>query len=716
MATPPLPPGLTLDDPNAPAQPRALPPLPPGVSFDQAAINVQMRPIYPMGGRPELGQQPYMQIPAPGQIAGADDANFGAALKSNLVEDEQTKKRLIADSLFPNDPRGVDRVGFIEGKPVFVNDQGALQYVSGAVTRGAAGLVANAPEMAGGAAGALYGGPGGAVAGSTLGATGARGWKRVLGNLVFDEPQTMGGNAADLGVEAAANLGGAVLGKAAAGFAGRARPIDFTPRQLRLAEQMWQQIKDRTGVDLDLALASGDRKLIAVREYAAKYPGRVADMVEARDEIMQGQFNTAVDRVLNMVASAKPDEVAGQNAISAADAVLRLTKKEIQQRVAPIYQAAYRSASVITSPRINQLTELKDVRDAIAKARYTIALENRGMPKVIDRDPRTLEPILVDADEPLSLEVLDLTKQHLDDRVEQLAKNGENRTAVALADVRDDIKDFLDNISTQTIRARNPKQTDTVISLYKQARAEYGRLYQERLTPLENSPVGVLAKMHPQNAALAANVLRRSNVTPQQIAVLKGGLSRSNPEAYKDLVRLYLGQEWDTAQAVAQSGDVINPAGKFLSSVFRTPAQRDRVVAMLPPQTADVMEDVMMAAERLSKTPIGSSRQPGPTTARDQLITEQLKYRALSALKWLIAPKQSLKEAAEDRALETGIESLTEALLDPAKRAQLKQITKMKPSTQQAILLASILGGQGIQVGAGGGSATELPAQMVPRQ
>lgn len=713
MAAPAPPPGFTLDDPNAPAQPRVPPPLPPGFSFDQAASNVQMRPIYPMGGRPELGQQPYMQIPAPGQIAGADDANFGAALKSNLVEDEQTKKRLIADSLFPGDPRGIDRVGLIDGKPVFVNDQGVLQYVSGAATRGAAGLVANSPEMIAGTVGALAGSP---VIGSTIAATGARGLKRTFANLVFDEPQTVAGNAADLGIEAAANLAGAVVGKGVAGFAGRARPIDFTPRQLSAAEQTRQHVWDRIGVDLDLAVASGDRKLIAVREYAAKYPGRTADLIEARDEIMQGQFNSAVDRVLNMVADAKPDEVAGQNAISAAEAILRLTKKEIQQKVSPIYRAAYESATEITDPKILQLAELKDVKQSIAKARYTIALENRGMPKAIDRDPKTLEPILVDANDPLSLEVLDLTKQHLDDRVEDLVKNGDNRTAVALADVRDDIKDFLDNISTRTIRARNPKQTDTVISLYKQARAEYGRLYQERMTPLENSPVGVLAKMHPQNAALAANVLRRSNVTPQQIAVLKGGLSRSNPEAYKDLVRLYLGQEWDTAQAVSQSGDVINPAGKFLSSVFRTPAQRDRVVAMLPPKTAEVLEDVMFAAERLAKTPLGSSRQPGPTTARDQLITEQLKYRALSALRWIIAPKQSIKEAAEDRALETGIESLTEALLDPTKRAQLKQITKMQPSTQQAIMLASILGGQGIQTAVGGGDATALPAQMVPRR
>lgn len=41
--------------------------------------------------------------------------------------------------------------------------------------------------------------------------------------------------------------------------------------------------------------------------------------------------------------------------------------------------------------------------------------------------------------------------------------------------------------------------------------------------------------------------------------------------------------------------------------------------------------------------------------------------------------------------METGVTALTEALLNPAKRMQLKQIARMAPSTKQLLLLSGLL-------------------------
>ena len=58
--------------------------------------------------------------------------------------------------------------------------------------------------------------------------------------------------------------------------------------------------------------------------------------------------------------------------------------------------------------------------------------------------------------------------------------------------------------------------------------------------------------------------------------------------------------------------------------------------------------------------------------------------------------------------------SLTEALIDPTKRAQLKQIARMSPSAQQAIQLAGFLGEQGIKTAIEDEGGSTMPAAMMP--
>lgn len=696
---PPPPPGFQLvDEPQLP--PAGTPSLPPGFTFDEAAAareaqaqeRNRSRLGTAVGPRPGFEAIPGQGLPgSPGYRAPmelprplpAKDANFGAALKTNLVEDEQTKLRLIAEQLFPGDPNGIKRVGLVEGRPVFVNDDGKLQFVSSTLSRGSAGAIANAPEFVAGTVGSFASSP---VIGATAGVAGVRGLKRAAAGLIFDEPQTISGNLADLGKEAAVTAVGGLAGKGLQRLADRGRIVDFTPADLTRAEATRQQIKLRTGIDLDLAQASGDRKLLALRDYASRYPGHTADLLEAQDDIAQGQFQKATDRVLNMVAKSAPAEIQGGDAMGAAQFTLKAARQRVQEAVKPYYDAAYASKTEITNPQMLRLAELDEIGGAIREARRIINLR-AGRVAVTDEDP-------------LSLEMLDYAKQSLDDEVERLAAKGKTNKAAALADARDKMKSFLDNVSKGNIRTVDPAASpDRVISLYKAARAKYAESYEQFVTPLENSPIGVLANMHPRNSQLAARVLSDPGVTPYQIAVLKGGLSKSNPDAYRGLVRLWLTKKWDEAQQITQAGDTINPAGKFLQSIMRTPQQRDNVRAMLPADAADALDDLMAAAEKLAKTPLGTSRVSGSNTARDQQITEMLKGRALASLRWLMYPRQSLKEAAEQQVLETGITDLTEALIDPAKRGQLRQIARMPPSQRQLILLGTVVGGQAMKVG-----------------
>jgi len=166
-----------------------------------------------------------------------------------------------------------------------------------------------------------------------------------------------------------------------------------------------------------------------------------------------------------------------------------------------------------------------------------------------------------------------------------------------------------------------------------------------------------------------------------------------------------LGQRFNAALKETQTGDVVNPAGKFRQAVFGTPQDRQKAVAMLPPGTVKDFEELMFAAERLASTPIA-----GSNTMRDTEIKEQLQGTGAVIFRWLTSPRKSVVDAAEQRALEQGTVAITEALLDPTKRAQLKRVVKMKPSARQALMITTLLSGQA----ATNAAADELSEDRIP--
>lgn len=624
-----------------------------GGPFDLAPINGQL-----------------MTVP---QAAPAQSANFGASLKSALVEDPETQRRLIAESLFPGDPSGINRVGFIEGSPAYVDDQGVLRKVSPGLVRFGAQMTANLPETIGATVGA-----GAGVAGATLGAVGARGLKRAAAGYVFDEPQTIEGNIKDLAGEAALNLATAGAGRGVTRFADRAKIVDFSPRDLKNAEQVRQYVKRTMDIDLDLAQASGDRKLIAIKAYAARYPGKSADLIQAADEAAQGQFMAATDRVLDAVANAKPFEVAGSDAINSAQMAIRLARQNVYQQVKPLYEAAYAAKPQISNPRLLSMLKLPYFQQAYLAGQRIAKLEGNALK----------------AGEKPDLRALDYTKQGLDDQIEKLVQAGRRKEAAALIERKNEFVKFLDNVTDDK---------------YQQARKAYADLIEQTVSPLENGPVGVLAKIEDRQAAIAAaKIFDDRGITPAQITTARSAIEKQNPDVWNSLVRTYVSGKMDRALREAQTGEVINPAGKLRQALYGRTSDREKLKAMLPPGASSALDDLMTAAEKLASTPIA-----GSNTMRDTEIKEMLGSQGAVVFRWLTSPRQSITDAAERRALEQGTQAVTEAILDSAKRAQLRQVARMAPSTRKALLMTSIITGQ---VGAAGTGAAGMigPDDQIP--
>jgi hypothetical protein len=437
------------------------------------------------------------------------------------------------------------------------------------------------------------------VTGAAVGGAGGRALKRGVSELVFDEPATPASVAKEMAGEGAINLVAGGLGKAVSGFAGRGKIIDFSPANVRTAEQARQYVKQSTGIDLDLAQASGDRKLLALRDYAARYPGRTAELIQAADEVAAGQLDTATNRVLDTIAKSTPSEIAGKEGVNAAQVVIRAARGKVSQEVKPLYQAAYDSVPEVTDPEILSMLELPHFPQALRSARKLAILEGSSVARVaskvapdkqiaaaatqdeldsvaralqlFDESPTpamqalesaymrrskelktggaTAAPQSAEKSDAPSLRDLDYVKRGLDDVVETLMRKGKRQEAAALIGRKNEFIEKLDGLSDQK---------------WKTARDRYRELTKSNVEPLEKGIVGVLAQIKDPLASRAAvRIFSDPNVTPQAINLAKTALEKQNPEAYAGLVRQYLATRWNQALKTTQGGDVINPAGKF---------------------------------------------------------------------------------------------------------------------------------------------------------
>lgn len=639
----------------------------------QFASELQKRHPEQFPGEPQVDPYAFQRGP---RVQAPGSSNFGASVKAGLVEDPGTKRRLIAESLFPGDPKGVERVGFMEGEPVYVDSDGTLRRLSGSAASFGANVISNAPEIAGSVVGSFA--TGNPVTGAALGGAGGRGAKRGLAQLVFGEPATPGSVAGEMTTEGALGLAAGGVGKGVARFADRGRIVDFTPQNIKSAEQAREYIKQSTGIDVDLAQASGNRKLIAIRNYAARYPGKSAEVIQAVDEAAQGQLDTAVNRLLNAVAKATPVEIAGANGVNAARLAIKAAREKAYADVGPLYEAAYAAKREVTNPRLLTMLKLPYFKQSFAAGQRIAKLEGKALKEGQKPDLRSL----------------DYTKRALDDQIEMLTEAGRRQEAAALIERKNDFLTFLDNVSGDK---------------YKLARNRYAELARGSIEPLEQGAVGVIAKIqNPKTATAAARIFSDRNITPAEIRATRVALLQQNPEAWNGLVRQWIGMNWNRALKQSQTGDVGNPAGKLRQALIGDPTQKAKMEAALGPGGLQAFDDLMNAAESLSRTPIR-----GSDTSFNEEINRQLRGRGALVLRWLTAPRSSAIQAAEQRALDQSVEAITEALLNPAKRGQLRQVVRMPLSTRKAIILSTILSGQAAKLAAA--SEVDAPPEAVTR-
>jgi hypothetical protein len=667
------------------------------------------------------------------------DFNFSAAFKQSLLRDPKTQIRVVAQDLFPNDPKAEDRFGFINGRLAYADSDGQLKYASGKAAEFLGSLLGNTPEIVAGTVGSLTTSP---VIGGTAGVVGARGIKNAVAASIFDEPQTISGNLKDLALVGATEMGGGLVAKGGLAAANRGRVVDVTPANLGQAQAKQAAIKGETGVDVDLALASGDKRLLALRNFLAQQPNETASKIQAADQLASGQFDEATKRVLDLVANPAPADVAGAAGVNAAQDAIRTVRKSVSAQVDPLYKAAYKAVPVIDRttkqgeaildylklPYFQQAFRdgqtLRALETGSAKAPRTRVSDtiSKGGPEsfekastIVSSTPTGAKQItsrlesgstsdvaegkLVhrevtehrDITRP-SLEELDYTKRSLDERIEKLFESGQRQRARALKIKRDEFVQALDSLPNQQWQA---------------ARKAYGELAEKEIAPLENGVVGVLAKIKdPKAATAAAKLFRDENVTAGEVFRARKAIEAESKEAWQGLARQYIAKEFNAAKRVTQGGSEVNVSGKLHQRIWGDPAARARMNAALGKDASDALRGLMETAETLGQAPIrGSNTQP------NLAIQTMLEGPSGFWMKAVLNPRSTLVQGATKNAVEANSAKLWEALSDPAKVKQLKFAVRISDPARRATFITATILGQSTRAAAGPARSNESTQQ-----
>jgi len=594
-----------------------------------------------------------------------------------LVEDQDTKLRILAHNLFPNDPNGLGRVGFdAHGQPVYVGDDNKLHKVASGTTKFGANALAYSPEMVAGTVG-LFGGFGSSAA---L-AGGANILKRQIAGPLLGEPYDPASRLKTAAVEGVSAELGTGAGRALAGVRDAGRPaIEYPAEEIARATAVRNRVFTNTRIRLNLADASDDPFIKSVYQYGWRQPGQASRDLRADRTMNDLQYAAETDRVLNLIAHPETSERTGQAALDAAQEAMRRAQARANNIADPYYHAAWDAHPIVRDPTVLSFFNFPGFGEA-----YDRGLDLARMERV------PLRPF-----QPPSLRTMDYWLRALKEQSRTLRPT--NATMAGAMDQR------IGELDT-ALQAAYPE--------LQQARTVYRTARMALVEPLENGKVGALADIpDPQARTAAAQIFADKNVSSQHIAETRRAIESVNPQAWRGVVRQWLASKWDDALQRTQSGEQRNAAGKMQAEVFGTPHDEEIAQAMLTPAQYNAFNELMFAARRLGSTPVG-----GSTTPQDLAIGKALEGNINPVMEVVSGARHPFK-SAEDVARKAGREQnilhLTSALLDPNQSQRLAVITRMRPGRRQALLLSTLMSEEAakrfLQTAAGDGKNSELIA------
>ena len=622
----------------------------------------------------------------------AKGASFGALVKSSMADDPQTKMRIFAKSRFPKleESDALSRYGIIDGDIVYLDADGKIKKespsgVTGFVKEMGAGLIGQAPAVIGGTAGAIMGAPAGpaaAAGGAALGAAGGKGFSQVISNLLYDEPQTPGGNAAGMATEAAVSGGTTYLGsKIAQKIGERAVARDIAKLDRPKADALIQQGKN-IGVDLNVAQATNLPSLKGRYEVL----GRLEPSMDIIDENRLLQGNQAANASRTFMDMFTPRPVSGQTAGEGARAGAKSALDSMAENRAiaskPWYDKALAASVDTKDETLSKLADTPAFKSAFERGQRIAANEGVDIGAASN-----------------TMKALHYTKLGLDDLIATAPREGIGSTeSRAIVGVKNQLLKFMDSQSKD----------------YARARSIYGH-YMPTLSAKREGLLGAIADLPDTAVNDAAKKVFNPTNSPEEIRSLRSTFFRYDQgEKWNGMLKSYLQDTFEKAGQEFKSGagGIRGQAPAWRAMLMGNLKQAVNLKAAMTDPQFNAMKDMMDVFEAMGRvTGAGGSPTMPLQEAAKQLRDDAGRgvigniTRIAEPQNWARDIGQWLNEARMGR----HAEEMARVMTSPDGINKLKQLKQLSIMDKRLVSGFSSLFGVGNQ---GNQSAEDMPIRQ----
>lgn len=638
--------------------------------------------------RQQAGGVRLEDLPLANYDAGSDTwsdkgtVGFDTLTKAGVVDDPQTKLKIYADALkIP-----VDRMGMVDGQPIYLSDDGKLYRATpggflGGLKHAAADTVAHGPAIAAGAAGgALAGNIPGAIAGAALGAGAGEAVRKVAGNLVFDEPQTPGGNAADIAKEAAIGAGGTLMGAGLAKWLQRNVARDISRYDPAAAGDL--QAKARAaGVDLTPAEITNLPSLKAQQKAVGNLP-QSADIVDQFMQNRPGQVQNAAGKFLDTLSPEDSVELAGRRLKEGSVEAMAKVAQDRAAAAGPLYKRAFAETPGIDPANVPEAAQIMS-----------------RMPPGVVKEAQDIAKIEgLDLGNPAnSLRGMHYLKLAMDRQIQ--AGNFEGVSGAkknALQGLQKDLVAFMDKTSAVDDQGR---------SLYQQARSIYAHS-SPGVTAVREGPLGQIADI-PDSGVINApkRLFDAANNGPIAVSRAMQDLRAADPDAANMSLRAFLQDKFEAAgtQFASRTSQAMQ-GSRFRAAMVGNKRQEEVLKAAMTGQQWGAFNDLMQVFEATGRAPMTGSDTAWNLESRKLL--ESQSGSKLADLAGLASPQDlgnKVREALKTGAVNRYAQKVAELITSPDGLARIKELKQLPIGSQKRLLGVSaalgLIGSNPIQSG-----------------
>lgn len=588
-------------------------------------------------------------------------APFKTLAKAAMVDDPQTKIKVIAGDLFPGDKEAPSRFGIVDGEVVYLGKDNKIYRATppgfmGGAKEIAANMTGNALPIVGGTVGGVMGVPGGipgVMFGSALGAAGGKGVQQSVANLVGGEPQSSTGNALGMSGEAAFAAGGSLIGGMLSKFLSRNVSRDASRLDPKKVADLDRKASDvgGTGVKVDLNVAQRtDVPSIKGRvEAIARRPDAAADDMNAALDLTRSQAAQAAGRFVENAGNATSVRGAGESGRVGANAILDKIAADRSLAAKPWYEKALSKPVDLSDDNLRAIMDTPAFKSAYERAVRIAA--NEGFDLSQSKN---------------NMQMLHYVKLGIDDLIEKGGlKEGVGSTEKrAIVGVKNRLLNFMDTASPD----------------YARARSIYGH-YMPTLKASREGMVGELADLADTDLISASKRVFSPQNSPEDIAKLRSLFFRYDQgNNWNNLLKGYLQDTLENASKETPAGR--GAAVSWRSALMGNPKQAANLRAAMTQKQWSGFTDMMDVFEAVSRT----SGRGNSITMQMQEANKALQSEAGRGF-WLkvMQPKMWVVNWLEEARVGKHVEKQVEILNDPKGIARLKELKQLSPDSRQFI-------------------------------